>query len=231
MLPLLRPTALRRLLPPQRGAIANARDGVRALAADARTRPERGLAQARALGTESWSELGRRGFGPYGHGVHVSTDDADLLSRLTAFVVEGLADGELCLVALTPSHRRGLLRHLDLVGMTDAARQHLVVADAATVVARVLREGRPDPDLFERCAAEPVRELQRSGQPVRAAGEMAGVLIAAGDLAGALELEQLWDDLQRELGIPLLCCYAPTPDVRFLEQVHATHSHLVSTVG
>ena len=232
MFPLLRPTALLRLLPPHAGAVANARDGLRAARRQADHRHDLALAQARALGVASWARLDDQpGQGCAGHAVHVSTDDVDLLSRLTAFVVEGLADGEVCLVVATPRHLDGLRRHLDLAGLTETAAELLVTHDAASLLSLLLREGRPDPDLFEEHAGEPIRALLASGRRLRAAGDLPGLLMSAGDRAGLLELEQMWDALQQELGFPLLCAYPPTADERFVEQVRRTHSHLVTSVG
>lgn len=232
MLPLLRPTALRRLLPPQAGALANARDAVRLSGVAAVERHDLSLVQARALGTASWQPLRRSpGSGAHGHGLQLTADDADLVARLAAYCTEGLADGQVCVVAATPTHRAGLRRRLDLAGLTDAARHLLVDVDAAAELATVLREGRPDADLFERHVGARLRARVRSGQQVRVAGEVAGLLVQRGDLGSALELEQLWDGLQRELGFPLLCAYPPGVDGRFRDQVLAEHSHLVAAVG
>lgn len=230
MFPLLRPTALLRLLPPHAGAVANARDGVRAAEQGADHRHDLALAQARTLGSASWSRLDAVTRSTR-HAVHVSDDDADLLSRLAAFVSEGLADGEVCLVVATPPHVEGLRRHLDLAGLSAVAAELLVVHDAATLLTRLLRGGRPDPDRFEEHVGGVIRGALGSGRRLRASGEMVGLLSAAGDRAGALELEQQWGALQHELGFPLMCMYPPTPDERFVEQVCRAHSHLVTSVG
>lgn len=230
MFPLLRPTALLRLLPPHAGAVANARDGVRATERRADHRHDLALAQARTLGVGSWAAPDGQP-GPPGHAVHLSAHDTDLLARLAAYVCEGLADGELCLAIATPEHIRGLRRHVELAGLSGVAAELLVVHDAATLLPRLLREGRPDAALFAQHVGGPLRALLSAGVRVRAFGEMVGLLVSAGDLAGALELEQLWDDLQHELGFPLLCTYPPTRDERFVEQVRRTHSHVVISVG
>lgn len=232
MLPLLRPTALRRLVPPQAGAVANARDGVRLMELAAADRHDLSVVQAQALGTSSWEPLARTpAFGPDGHALHVAQHDADLVSRLAAFVTEGLADGQVCVVALSPGTRDGLRRRLDLAGLSPAASRLLVVVDVDGELAAVLREGRPDADLFEAHVGGRLRARVQSGQRPRVAGEMAGLLVQRGDLAGALEVEQLWDGLQRELGFPLLCSYPSLDDDAFRTQALAEHSHLVTSVG
>ncbi|MCW2607335.1 MAG: response regulator [Frankiales bacterium] len=230
MLSLLRPAALRRLLPPSAGAVANAREAMGALALAADERHELAVVQATALGVDSWEALPGQA-GPGAHALHVSSDDADLVARLASFVVEGLADGQVCVVAATAQHLTGLRHRLDLAGLTAEAERLLVAVDADGQLERVLREDRPDPALFELHVGRPLRRRVQSGQRPRVAGEMAGTLVGRRDLAGALEVEQLWHALQRELAFPLLCVYPPLDDERFLAQAHGEHTHALPSLG
>ncbi|MCW2779118.1 MAG: Sensor histidine kinase [Frankiales bacterium] len=228
MLPLLRPTAMLRLLPPQRGAVANARDGARVLDRAARERHELGRSQARALGTVSWSSLGT---GPGRHALHVGRDDADVVSRLAGFVAEGLADGDVCVVAVTPSHRAGVRRRLDLAGLSPAVDGGLLVdVDAAGQLACLLRDGHPAEDLFERHVARRLRARVASGQRLRVAGETVGLLAQDGQVEGAVALERMWGGLQDELDFPLLCA-TPALAEDAESRVFAEHTHVVTTVG
>lgn len=222
---LLHPTALRRAVRPQQGAVENAADAVRLHAVAAGERREVVRLQARALGSRDWHVLAPR---EAGHAVHFA-DDAELGVRLAAFVTEGLTDDEVCVVVATPLHLAGLRHRLALAGLTDVARGLLVELDAETLLSRLLRDGRPDPDLFALSVAPLVRGTLESGRRMRAFGEMVGLLYEAGDRAGAVELEQLWDGLQRELGFPMLCAYpaAAGQDDLLREQLCRSHSHLV----
>lgn len=222
---LLHPTALRRALRPQQGALENAADAVRLQAVEAAEREEAVRTQARALATTDWHALQPR---EVGHGVQFA-DDTELGVRLAAFVTEGLQEGEVCVVVATPLHLAGLRHRLALAGMTEAARELLVELDAATLLPRLLRDGRPDPDLFALSVAPLVRGTLQSGRRLRAFGEMVALLYDSGDRAGAVELEELWDGLQRELGFPLLCAYPAAAGEEDLlrEQLCRTHSHLV----
>ncbi|MCU1693254.1 MAG: response regulator [Frankiales bacterium] len=229
MLELLHPTALLRLLPPQRGALANAREAVEEQAVAAGERHELNLIQARATGPGSWTRLDQ-GTGPL-HAVHVSTSSTDLVATLAGYCIEGLADDEVCVVALTPEHLAGLRHRIHLAGLSGAAERLLLAVDPATVLARVLPQGRPVAELFQQQVGRTLRRLVALGRPVRALGETAGMRAGIGDLAGAVELEQLWDELQTELGFSSLCAYPPLADDGFRRQVLAGHTHAAVTVG
>lgn len=226
------PTAARRLLLPQRGAVENARDAVRLHSVAAAQRREVALLQAEADGTGSWTPL-RPEDGVARHAVQFPHTDGELLALLTAFVVEGLGTGEVCLVIATPAHVVGLRHRLVLAGLGEEADDLLVELDAATTLRSLLRDGRPDAGLFDATVATAVRSARASGRGVRAFGEMVGLLYERGDLCGTLQLEQLWDGLQRRLGFPLLCAYPAGADDQseLRDLLCAEHSHLAGLGG
>lgn len=228
MLGLPHPSTLLRLLPTQRGALANARQAVAQQAEAARERHDLAVEQARAAGPSSWTPL--EASGPL-HAVHLSRDDADLVSTLAGFCLEGLADDEVCVVAVTPTHLAGLRRRIELAGASEAADRLLLPVDAEGVLDRVLPEGRPVAELFSQEVGGTLRRLVQRGRPVRALGETGGLRAGCGDLAGALELEQLWDGLRTELGFRSLCAYPALDDARFADQLLAGHTHVVAPVG
>lgn len=228
MLRTLHPTALGRLLMPQRGARANARDALSLHTASREDRRQVAVAQARVHGTASWTPL--RDAAPEGaHAVHFPEHDAVLVARLAAFVGEGLAAGEVCLVLGTPSHRAGLRRRLALSGLDEAAAELLVERDAAEVLQSVLCDGCPDPDRFEVVVGGLVRQARARGTGVRAFGELVGLLAARDDLVGALRLEQLWEELLRRTPLPLLCAYPGLSDPAARAQVCRRHTHLAAS--
>jgi hypothetical protein len=49
------------------------------------------------------------------------------------------------------------------------------------------------------------------GTPLAVNGEMVAVLLEQGNLAAALELEEAWNDLRRDLPFSLLCAYPDAP--------------------
>ena len=230
----LRATA--RTVLPGWGARANARDAVEHDRRAALARRATALVQAHALGPGSWVPLDAgscRAWPASGarHGVDVYADDAALLTQLTAYVADGLAEAHLCLVVATPVHRAGLVHRLALQGLVDRTGQ-LVLLDAQELLEGFLGDGWPDPALFDRTVGDLVRG-RGDGARVRVFGEMVGLLQAAGDGAAAMQLEKLWASLQLELGFDLLCgCPAQAlrdPDAS--AGVLARHSHVDAPLG
>lgn len=215
---------------PQRGALANARD---ALHADDRARHERrdaALTQGRAFRPETWPR--RDPTQPActpPHAVQFARNDAELGGWLAAYVADGLAREEHCVVIATRDHRVALRQRLALAGLSDAAERLLVDADADEVMQGFMREGDPDPELFPRVLRDLVSGQVPPGAPVRGYGEMVGLLLARGAPRAALQLEVLWELLLRELGFPLLCTYPllhGPGSGEHRRQISNRHSHL-----
>ena len=226
---LLRATT--RTLLPVRGALANARDAVEQDRCAARARRAAAIVQAHALGPDAWVPIDGSPVGGARHGVELHANDAELLTQLTAFVTDGLAADEVCVVVATPAHRAGLLHRLGLHGLQDRG-DLLLLLDAQEVLDSFLRDGWPDPALFDAVVGELVRR-RSEGSTVRAFGEMVGLLLAAGEGAAARQLEKLWEALQVEVCFDLLCAYPAQacldPDVQL--GVLAHHTHMVAPLG
>ena len=234
--------AVTRSLRPVTGATRNAHDAVRLDQQAAQARRAAALAGAHASGPSTWICHDQGSWPPQEqvrHAVDLYADDAELLSHLTAYVADGLAEGETCLVIATPEHRAGLRRRLALAGVDDLDGKQgggrLLELDAEEVLRRFLRDEWPDPELFDLAVAEVLRTLVRWGARVRAFGEMVGILHARGLLLAALQLEKLWEQLQQELDFPLLCAYplagSPEQDDDVRQQVLGLHAHVVATAG
>ena len=226
---LLRATT--RSLLPVRGALANARDAVADDRCAARARRAAALVQAHALGPDAWVPLQGSPAGGARHAVDLYADDAELLTQLTAFVADGLAANQVCLVVATPLHRAGLLHRLSLHGLGDRG-DLLVLLDAQETLDRFLRDDWPDPALFDAVVGELVRR-RSGGSAVRAIGEMVGLLQVAGRTGAARQLEKLWAALQVEVAFDLLCAYPAqaVPDADARDAVLAHHSHVVAALG
>ena len=94
-----------------------------------------------------------------------------------------------------------------------AGRRHAVELDAQDTLGLFTRDGQPDRELFEQTVGAVVRRLAVAGRPLHAYGEMVALLWAQGAVRAALELEALWNGLQREVTFSLLCAY-PGPHLR-----------------
>jgi anti-sigma regulatory factor (Ser/Thr protein kinase) len=125
-----------------------------------------------------------------GHSVVFFEDDDQLSAAVGAFLTAGDAT---TIVIETPEHAR-------LLGGD-------IALDAAETLRRFSPNGEIDPQEFRRVIGPVIDRAARSGRPVRAYGEMVGVLWEAGDHHGAVELERLWNDLALERDFALLCGY------------------------
>jgi hypothetical protein len=217
-----------RAMRPLSGALANAGEAVHSdrLAAERRHRAARG--QARALGPASWSRLTTADHlhGP-SHGLHLCEDEAEQLAHLSDYVLDGVSAGDVCVVVATASHLAGLRQRLALTG-EQGTSPRLHAFDADELLAQLLRDGRPDHELFDRVVGDVVRGLAEEGRPVRAYGEMVDLLYSRGDLDGALELEALWGRLLSDTPFTLLCAYYLGDDTDGRDLVRAAHTHAVA---
>jgi len=228
-----------RALRPQQGAVANARDAVRADERSADQRRDAALLHARACGPSSWTPFelpASAAEQPSGHAVHFYDDEAALIAQLAAYVGAGLADGEICLVVASAAHLRGMHHSLALSRLSGPRGQgRLVALDADQALDGFMRESWPDPELFDVTVGRLVRDCLDEGLPVRGFAEMVGMLHARDQLAAAIQLEKLWETLHAEVAFPVLCAYPALgseqeqADVR--ERVQARHTHLAGAVG
>lgn len=146
------------------------------------------------------------------HRVLFYDSEAELLRHLSRLVAGSVAADASCVLITTPEHRAGLRRVTDVRTLLLAGRRHAVELDAQDTLGLFMRDGRPDRELFDRTVGAVVRRVAAAGRPVHAYGEMVALLWAQGAVRAALELEALWNGLQREVDFTLLCAY-PSSDV------------------
>ena len=171
------------------------------------------------------------------HVVQFYEHDRDLARVAGAYLADGIRAGEVALVVATPGHRAALEAELDRLGIdVAAAREHqvLVMADAASTMARFVADGRPDPDRFDDVIGGLVREARATGRAVRAFGEMVALLWDQGLVGAAIELEDLWNELGDQVDFGLLCGY-PVASVESSDDAesfaHVCHAHAAVVDG
>ena len=169
------------------------------------------------------------------HFVELYDDDMALMSSVRRFVTVGINEGEAAVVVATPAHREAIERELGRTIDVTAARQRGLFEslDAAKTLALFMRDGTPDPRLFERVIGDVLARAGRGGRKVRVFGEMVAVLWAEGNVAAALALEDQWNRLGRSRRFRLFCAY-PTEafaegDTSPLSGVCNRHSHVIVT--
>lgn len=161
------------------------------------------------------------------HVVEFYGDDQGLASTVGCFLAAAGRDGAAAIVIATQEHRRGFAAELQRMRAEGA--DGILWLDAEHMLASFFHDGRIDAAAFRRVIGGRIREAAGAGRPVRAYGEMVGLLWNAGDVPAAIELETQWNDLQRELGFSLLCAYhsesvTGADQAAALEQICRLHS-------
>jgi len=145
------------------------------------------------------------------HSVKFYDDDATLVETVATFLAEGLRTGDTCLVVGTAAHAELFRARLAAEGlMRPGTGLPVIFADAEETLATFMRDEVPDRALFQvgvggLIAAHAVKA--QSGR-VRVFGEMVNILWESGHRDAALQLEELWNELQRLQPFSLLCAYA-----------------------
>ncbi len=177
--------------------------------------------------------------GHHAHAVQFYADDSFLLEALSRFIGTALGAGDAALVIATKAHRDGLEQRLKARGLetiTAVGQGRYVVVDANETLAKFMRDGWPDADLFAdtvgRVLAATKSAAHCEGARVAAFGEMVAVLWAEGKPNAAIRLEQLWNELAKEHSFSLLCAYPMSAFYREehgaqLLQVCAEHSAVI----
>jgi hypothetical protein len=168
------------------------------------------------------------------HVVLFYEDDDDLVRRAGGYLVSAARQGAALLVIATRRHREAFRAALLASGVDVGAvgATSVTMLDAAEALSGFMVDGRPDADRFEASVGRRVRLASGAG-PLRAYGEMVALLWEAGNVAGAIELEELWNGLAREVPFSLFCSYpghgaCPPPDVDGYDDVCRLHSTVIA---
>lgn len=159
-----------------------------------------------------------------------------LIGNVGRFFRVGLRRGEALLAIATLEHCDAFARELRRdPGYQSAVREgRLIFLDAELLLAQSMVEGRLALPQLESSITAAMEELKARapGAPIRAFGEMVGVLWAAGRIDEALELEQCWNGLVQRNSLILLCAYPidrlDQQKVEKVDSVLATHTHVVT---
>ena len=145
------------------------------------------------------------------HLVQLYRGDDFLIGAAQRYVGAALGAGDAAVVLATEPHRRALEERLRGDGIDlDAARAEgaYVPLDAEASAARLLVGGRPDRARFEALVVGALEAAAGGGKRrVRAFGEMVALLWADGRRDATLRLEELWEELARQLPFTLVCAY------------------------
>lgn len=160
------------------------------------------------------------------HVVQFYRDEQELAASVSRYLSDGIRRGEPAIVIATPEHRAAFRTALTDLGFGDAAVTEL---DAAEALSGLLVDGHVDRASFQATVGAVVRAASRSGERVCAYGEMVALLWSAGHVASAIELEDVWNSLLREVSLSLYCAY-PSEIARdaapstALDEIYRVHS-------
>ena len=171
------------------------------------------------------------------HLVQFYDEDEFLLGAIVRFAGSGLGAGESVVVIATSEHLARLEQRLEAHGLDVAGARRLgryAGFDAAQTLSGILRDGEPDPERFGRVVGGAIRAAAAAGGEarVRAFGEMVALLWEQGKPDAALRLEELWNQLARELPFSVLCAYPITAfrdaaDGKSFLRVCEAHSEII----
>jgi len=152
------------------------------------------------------------------------------------FLCGALKEGGVAVAIATPRSTTGILAQLARMGrdpVTVMQSGELVLLDSAETLSRFFHDGAVDAEQFDRTVGAAVRlaHERANGAPLRAFGDMVGLLWQRGDRQAAVDLERLWNSLQKSLGFALFCTYpidvfGEEFGAEELKGVFATHTHV-----
>jgi hypothetical protein len=185
---------------------------------------------------EPWEQL-LADASPHDHIVQLYQDQDFLNSAVCRFIGAGLANGECIILFPTLTHWIAFGKRLEAEGVdVNAARERgqLTVVEANELLPRFMRDAMPDPPVFNAVIGDIFRQARARGsyQKVRAWGELVDVLWERGDVAASMNLEDMFDQLNKKIGIAMFCSYLMdnfNGDVHahMLPRLGTNHSHLI----
>lgn len=128
------------------------------------------------------------------------------------FLCGALKDGGLGIAIATARSATGILAQLARLGRDPVSAMQggrFVLHESNEMLSRFFHDGAADAEQFDRTVGAAMREARdrANGAPLRAFGDMVGVLWQRGERDAAVELERLWIGLQKEVGFALFCAY------------------------
>jgi PAS domain S-box-containing protein len=169
---------------------------------------------------------------PREHVAQVYSGDSVLMESLKMFTAQGLSRGEAVVLVLAPSHHDSLLHYLKTDGIdVDKGQRdgHLLLQDAASLLARFMVGEMPDGVLFKSTVGDLVANAVATHRRVRVFGEMVDLLWQS-NLPAAIRLEHLWNELLEESNLSLFCAYSANHvHDHFPTALRTPHSHIISS--
>ncbi len=145
------------------------------------------------------------------HAIRFYDQDDALVETVAPFLASAIKAGGVAVMVATEEHRRACEHGMAAAGVDVVAAWSagsLLVYDAGEAMRQWLtRHDRPGEAGFGDVARRLLMYAARRGGPVCAFGEAVSLLWAAGHRTETLELEAMWEELQRQVRFARLCGY------------------------
>jgi hypothetical protein len=176
------------------------------------------------------------------HVVQFYEHDGELAERVSGYLLATLEGGGVAIVIATPEHREEFGARLEQAGIDLAAARDdgsYLALDAAGTLRELTGDVSPDGQELDRVAFDRVigtliRQAAADGRPVRAYGELVALLWDDGLVNAAVQLEALWDQLNRRHPFSLFCGYradSVTREIDAFAEVCRMHHAVVGPVA
>ena len=169
------------------------------------------------------------------HFVQFYESDAFLLDAVTDFIATAIQAGGVGIVVATAAHHAGLRARFRAAGLAQTSAsggERYLAIDAAALLSRFRSGDTLDVARFQDVIGDIVAQAGAGGRRVHIFGEMVALLAAAGEHAAAVQLERMWNELQRTLSFSLFCAYSMQQfdgdaTAQLLHAVCAEHTHVI----
>jgi hypothetical protein len=175
--------------------------------------------------------------GPRDHIVQLYQDQDFRNRAVCRFAGAALEFGEGLILVPTAPHWNGIRQRLEDEGVdTDAAQERgqLTVVDADEFLPHFMRDGMPDSPVFLGLAGDVIGQAVAGGRypKTRWWGEMVNVLWESGNVTASMKLEDLFDQLSRQMDIAIFCSFLMDNfdgeiQTHMLPRLGSNHSHLI----
>lgn len=143
--------------------------------------------------------------GDTSHSVQFYEEEAFLVKT----IIDYIRNGDSAIIVGTREHRdkldEGLKKYKDIPAAR--LRGQYISLDAEETLSTFMVNGSPDPDRFFELIGSIIARAANGGRPVRVFGEMVALLWASGNPKAAIQLEELWNELQKTYTFSLFCAY------------------------
>lgn len=172
------------------------------------------------------------------HLVHFFDKTDSLEQAFCHYAIPGISRGEGIIVLATEEHSQAFQSALSNRSIDVArviSRGQLVIIDAQEMLAKIMKDNKPDKSSFEDEIQQVLTMMKRKYSSIRFYGDLVNILCENGNHEGAIELEQLWEGLIKIEPLSLFCGYHSAGFQEnhepYFNKICSIHTHVVVLDG